>query len=183
MLEGTAALAQFRKTPGPEWNHRALTAFQRAMALADPNSATEWQAWTEAAVSAASVLHDLARYAEAEPLLRNSLRLMEVNGGPNSPGVAVILNNLARLLQATNRLSEAEPLLRRALAIFERSHGPDHPYVATDLDNLAELLLATNRLREAEPLFRRALAIRERSYGPDHPDVARALNNLSLIHI
>ena len=99
MLEGTAALARFRQSPKPEWNARALAAFQRAMALADPNSATEWQAWTDAAVSAASVLHDLARYAEAEPLLRDCLRLREANSGPNSPAVGAVLNNLALLLQ------------------------------------------------------------------------------------
>ena len=101
MLEGTAALARFRQSPKPEWNARALAAFQRAMALADPNSATEWQAWTDAAVSAASVLDDLARYAEAEPLLRDCLRLREANSGPNSPGVAVVLNNLAAVAPAT----------------------------------------------------------------------------------
>ena len=181
MLEGTAALARFRQSPRPEWNARALAAFQRAMALADPNSATEWEAWTDAAVSAASVLRDLARYPEAEPLLRDCQRLRESKSGPNSPGVAVVLNNLALLLHATNRMAEAEPLYRRALAIDERSYGPDHPDVATDLNNLALLLQATNRMAEAEPLYRRALAIDEKSYGPDHPDVARDLNNLALL--
>jgi tetratricopeptide (TPR) repeat protein len=181
MLEGTAALARFRQSPKPEWNARALAAFERAMALADPNSATDWQAWTDSTVSASSVLYYLARYAEAEPLLRQCQRLREAKGGPDSPGVAVVLNNLALLLQAMNRLSEAEPLFRRALAIDEKSYGPDHPDVARDLNNLAVLLQATNRMSEAEPLFRRALAIDEKSCGPDHPNVARDLNNLALL--
>jgi hypothetical protein len=179
MLEGTAALARFRQSPKPEWNSRALTAFQRVMALADPNSSTEWEAWTDAAVSASSVLHDIARYSEAEPLLRQCQRLREARSGPDSQGVAVVLTDLAGLLQATNRLSEAEPLFRRALAIDEKSYGSNHPGVARDLNNLAGLLRATNRLSEAEPLFRRALAIDEKSYGSDHPDVARDLNNLA----
>jgi tetratricopeptide (TPR) repeat protein len=181
MLEGTAALARFRQSPKPEWNARALAAFQRAMALANPDSPTEWQAWTDAAVAAASVLRELARYAEAEPLLRQCQRLREANSGSDSPGVAVVLNNLALLLQATNRLSEAEPLFRRALAIGEKSYGPDHPTVAIDLSSLAMLLKATNRLSEAEPLYRRALAIDEKSYGPDHPNVAIDLNNLAVL--
>ncbi len=179
MLEGTAALARFRQSPKPEWNGRALAAFQRAMALADPNSPADWQAWTDAAVSASSVLRDLARYAEAEPLLRQCGRIREAKSGPDSPGVAVVLNDLALLLKATNRLSEAEPLFRRALAIVEKSYGPDHPNVAIDVNNLALLLQATNRLSEAEPLFRRALAIGERSYGPDHTSMAISLNNLA----
>jgi tetratricopeptide (TPR) repeat protein len=178
-LEGTAALARFRQSPGPEWNARALAAFQRAMALADPNSATQWQAWTDAAVSAASVLHDLARYSEAEPLLRDCLRLREANSGANSQGVSNVLDNLALLLADTNRLSEAEPLYRRALAIDEQSHGPDHPDVAIRLNNLADFLRNTNRLAEAEPMLRRAVAIDERSYGSDHPTVATVLDNLA----
>src|SRR5262249_14861246 len=145
MLEGTAALARFRESPKLEWNKRALAAFQRAMALADPSSSTEWQAWTDAAFSASSVLHDLARYSEAEPLLRQCQRLREAGTGSDSPGVAVVLNNLALLLRTTNRLSEAEPLYRRALAIDEKSYGPDHPDVARDLNNLAVLLYGANR--------------------------------------
>jgi tetratricopeptide (TPR) repeat protein len=179
MLDGTAALARFRLSPEPKWNERALAAFHRAMALADPNSSTEWQAWSNAADAAASVYHDLARYAEAEPLLRECLRLREAHGEPDSPGVATALNNLAELLHDTNRLAEAEPLFRRALTIYEHSYGPDHPGVATALDNLARLLYETNRLAAAEPLFRRALEIHEHSYGSDHPDVATDLNNLA----
>ena len=181
MLEGTAALAKFRQSPKPEWNARALAAFQRAMALADPNSPTEWRAWTDAALSASSVLNDLARYAEAEPPLRQCQRLRETKDGPDSRGVATVLNNLATLLEATNRLAEAEPLYRRALAIDANSYGPDHPNVAIRLNNLAGLLQATNRLAEAGPLYRRALAIGEKSYGADQPEVSIDLNNLAAL--
>jgi tetratricopeptide (TPR) repeat protein len=94
------------------------------------------------------------------------------------PNVAIRLNNLAQLLQATNRLAEAEPLMRRALAIDEQSFGTNHPKVAIRLNNLAQLLQATNRLAEAEPLMRRALAIDEQSFGTSTP-VAIDLNNLA----
>ena len=62
-------------------------------------------------------------------------RRSELRAG--APGRGHSLNNLARLLQATNRLAEAEPLMRRALAIDEASYGPEHPNVAIDLNNLA----------------------------------------------
>ncbi|MEY4354716.1 MAG: hypothetical protein RLZZ609_2957 [Cyanobacteriota bacterium] len=122
-----------------------------------------------------------ASFGEAEPLMRRVLAIDEAHYGPSHPNVAIDLNNLAQLLQATNRLAEAEPLMRRALAIDEASYGPDHPNVARDLNNLAQLLQATNRLAEAEPLMRRALAIDEASYGPDHPTIAIRLNNLALL--
>ena len=101
--------------------------------------------------------------------MRRALAIDERSFGPDHPNVAIDLNNLAGLLQATNRLAEAEPLMRRALAIDERSFGADHPKVAIRLNNLAQLLQATNRLEEAEPLMRRALGHRRAELRPRPP--------------
>ncbi len=120
-----------------------------------------------------------ADFSAAEPLYHRALHIDEASFGPDHPNVAIHLNNLAHLLQATNRLAEAEEPIRRALRIDEASFGPDHPNVARDLNNLAQLLKATNRLTETEPLMRRALRIDEASFGPDHPNVAIDLNNLA----
>ena len=62
--------------------------------------------------------------------MRRALAIDETSLGQEHPDVAIDLNNLAGLLQATNRLAEAEPLMRRALAIDEASLGNDHPKVA-----------------------------------------------------
>ena len=51
-------------------------------------------------------------YTEAEPLYRRALAIDEKSYGPDHPGVAIRLNNLAWLLRDTNRLAEAEPLMR-----------------------------------------------------------------------
>jgi hypothetical protein len=120
-----------------------------------------------------------ADFCEAEPLMRRALRIDEANYGKDHPDVAIDLNNLAGLLQATDRLLEAEPLMRRSLQIDEESYGQDHPRVALDLNNLAGLLQATDRLVDAETMMRRSLQIDEASYGKDHPAVARNLNNLA----
>jgi clan AA aspartic protease (TIGR02281 family) len=69
----------------------------------------------------ASLYHAQGRYAEAEPLYRRSLEIMEKTLGPNHPDVATILNNLAELYREQGRYAEAEPLYRRSLEI--RSHG------------------------------------------------------------
>ena len=150
---------------------QAVAGFADGAGLADP---------TARLMSALGVLlWSKATYAEAEPLMRRALAIVEAAFGPDHPAVAKLLNNLASLLQATNRLTEAEPLLRRALAIDEAAYGPDHPTVATSLNNLASLLKSTNRLTEAEPLLRRALAIGEAVYGTNHPIVSIRLNNLA----
>ncbi|HEX7184846.1 MAG TPA: tetratricopeptide repeat protein, partial [Thermoanaerobaculia bacterium] len=125
------------------------------------------------------LLYFKSLHAEAEPLMRRSLAIVEDSFGAEHPRIAVYVNNLAQLLQATNRRAEAEPLMRRALAIDEAAFGTEHPNVAIRLNNLAALLQATNRLAEAEPLMRRALAIDEASFGAEHPKVAIRLNNLA----
>ncbi|MFN9644918.1 MAG: tetratricopeptide repeat protein, partial [Cyanobacteriota bacterium] len=129
----------------------------------------------------ALVAEHQAVYSDARRWHEQGLTECEERLGPEHPGTATALNNLAALLQATNRLSEAEPLMRRALAIAEASDGNDHPNVATALNNLAQLLQDTNRLEEAEPLMVRVVEIVEVSYGKDHPNVAPALNNLALL--
>ena len=75
------------------------------------------------------------------------------------PNVAIGLNNLAGLLQATNRLAEAEPLYRRALAIDETSYGPDHPNVAT----ASTISRRCFKPRTASPRPSRSIAARWRS--------------------
>jgi tetratricopeptide (TPR) repeat protein len=146
-----------------------------------PDNATAERALADAASWLGRAYLRVARYNDAEPLLRRALEIDESIYDPDHPEVAIRLNNLAQLLLATNRLAEAEPLMRRALEIDERSYGSDHPIVAIRLNNLAQLLQATNRLAEAEPLMRCALEIDEANYGPNHPNVARDLNNLALL--
>ena len=58
----------------------------------------------------ASVLDTQAAYGEAEPLMRRALAIAEASYGEDHPRVAIQLDNLAGLLQATNRLQEAEPM-------------------------------------------------------------------------
>jgi tetratricopeptide (TPR) repeat protein len=130
--------------------------------------------WFEARNDLGVLLHELARYREAEPHLRAALALAA------SPAEeAPALNNLAMLLMNTNRLAAAETLMRRALAIDDLFDEPQDPNVARRLNNLASLFQATNRLDEAEPLLRRSLLIEERSRSTDGPLVAIVLNNLA----
>ena len=91
--------------------------------------------------------------------MRRALAIDEKSFGPDHPNVAMSLNNLAVLLQATNRLAEAEPLMRRALAINEKSLGPEHPDVANSLNNLALLLAERDDWAAAAALGRRAKPI------------------------
>jgi len=93
-------------------------------------------------------LCDMARYHEAEPLLEHVLALAESEHGHDHPAVAIPLNNLAQLLQATNRLPEAEPLMRRNLEIllkFTVSTEHPHPHLQDAVGNYAGILSQMGR--------------------------------------
>jgi hypothetical protein len=77
--------------------------------------------------------------------MRRALAIDERSFGNDHPNVAIRLNNLAMLPQATNRLAAAEPLMRRALLIwieFTRVTGHRHPHLDTARANYRELLKA-----------------------------------------
>ncbi|MDA2932472.1 tetratricopeptide repeat protein, partial [Nitrospinae bacterium AH-259-F20] len=132
--------------------------------------------------STALALHLAANYTKAEPLYRRSLTIREKTLGPEHPGVATSLNNLAGLFLSQGKYFEAEPLFKRSLAIREKVYRPNHPGVAQVLNNLAALYRAQGRYAEAEPLFVRSLGIWETVLGPNHPDVAQGLNNLAALY-
>ena len=132
-------------------------------------------------LKSAGYFHGRAAYSRAEKLSRAALAIRERALGPEHPGTATSLNNLALLLHDQGDLAGAQPLFERALAIFERAPGPEHPGTATSLNNLAHLLQVQGDLAGARPLYERVLAVRERALGPEHPDMATSLNNLALL--
>src|SRR5262245_36650309 len=119
------------------------------------------------------------KFAEAEPLYRRLLPILEKAVGPEHTNVAISLNNLAETYRLQKKYAEAEPLYRRSLAILERTLGRDHSNVATSLNNLAVLLQDQEKYSEAEALYRRSLPILERTLGPEHPDVGITVGNLA----
>jgi tetratricopeptide (TPR) repeat protein len=122
-----------------------------------------------------------ALYDGAERLFRRALAIHENALGPDHPGTATSLNNLAEILESKGDYDGAEPLLRKALAIDENALGPDQPGTAESLNSLAALLQTTGDYDGAEPLYRRALAIWEKALGPNHPNTAQSLNNLAAL--
>ncbi|MFX0062161.1 MAG: tetratricopeptide repeat protein, partial [Candidatus Hermodarchaeota archaeon] len=129
----------------------------------------------------ASLLGDMGRYEEAEPLHRRALAITEQALGKDHPDTGARLNNLAHLLGSMGRYEEAEPLHRRALAIAEQALGKDHSTTRTWLNNLVHLLGSMGRYEEAESYAQRALAITEQTLGKDHPDTGASLNNLAFL--
>ena len=127
----------------------------------------------------AELFYEQGRYAEAEPLLRRALKILESAFGPERSQVAVGANHLGHVQQARGQLAEAEALYARSLAINEKEFGPVHPRIAYDLASLAGIHSARGERAQAEALYRRALAMLEKTLGPNHADVALILARLA----
>ena len=102
------------------------------------------------------------RFAEAEPLYRQALALVERTSGPDSPDAAGIHHNLGGLAHAAGRFADAEAPARRAVEIRLAALGPEHPEVAADRAALAAILDGLGRSDEAAALLAQALTVFER---------------------
>ena len=94
------------------------------------------------------------KYEEAEPVLREAVKLFETDRRLSRNYVMpIIINNLAVVLASTKQYPEAEQLSKRALSIFEaRSPGTCAPAFA--LLNLGVICLWQHMLMEANPAYR-----------------------------
>ena len=66
-------------------------------------------------------------YARAEPLFEQALQIRRKALGPEHPGIARSLHNLALLYVEMGDYARAEPLYQQALQIYQKVLGPDNP--------------------------------------------------------
>jgi tetratricopeptide (TPR) repeat protein/CHAT domain-containing protein len=130
----------------------------------------------------ANAFHDLAKFAEAETLYRETLDMRRRLFKGDHRKVAESLNNLALLYSDQRKFASAEPLLREALEMRKRLFSGDHADVALNINNLANLYYRQGKLAEAEKQFREALEMYKRLFKDDHPNLIVALNNLAVVY-
>jgi CHAT domain-containing protein/Tfp pilus assembly protein PilF len=157
----------------------AIALAQAMLAAQEKNPAS--RDYAGALNNLAQLYGDVGRDAEAEPMLKRAIAVMEKAVGLDSGEIAPELTNLAALYQRQERYAEAEPMFKRALALREKSLPPGHPDIGQALNNLATQYEKTGRHSDSEPLFKRALALYEKAAGPEHPAVATLLNNLGQV--
>ena len=173
---GWAAEHQSDVGDAMKWKKLGLNQCRQRLGPKHPNTAI-------ALVNLSHLLYSTDQFADAEPLMREALKLMEDIHGPDDPMVAIPLSNLASLLiKDANSAEEAMSLFQRALRIQKAEYGQNSPEMATTLNNFAQLFKDNRCYREAEHLMRQVLEIDELK-GWDHPDLARDLNNLALLLI
>ena len=110
------------------------------------------QSSVQVLTTVATLLQNLGRYLDAEPLYLRALEGSESTLGKDHPKTLISVCNLAGLYEAQGRREQAEPLYLRALEGWESTLGKDHPSTLTSVNNLALLYKAQGRFEEARTL-------------------------------
>lgn len=129
--------------------------------------------------SKARQLHHQGRYAEAEPLYRRSLMMLEQELGLVHPYLVDNLNKLVTVLSELGYYSEAVALSERSLEIIEQHLGSESFEYAKELSNLGLLLVDVDNFSGAEQSLHRSYVILKKIRGSGHPDVTISQINLA----
>lgn len=168
----------------------ALGQSQLRLAEYETAERTFRQAWTQASTASASVrseilvglgtaLSNLEKYAQADHILHQALRMDRARGDPVY--VAYDLEVLGQNQFYQGNLDQAQPFILEALGLRRRSQGPLSPGVGDNLNMLGQIAYMRHDLPTAERYFRGNLAVDRTVLGPDHPDSAATMNNLARV--
>jgi tetratricopeptide (TPR) repeat protein len=115
--------------------------------------------------------------------LRRALTAKEKAGGPETPDVALSINNISLVLVEMGDLEQALVYIDRAADIMERRLGPNHFSTGVMLSNRAEILNALGRFQEAQKGAQRALAILAVETDPEGMGVSFPITALGIAHL
>ena len=121
-----------------------------------------------------------ADYAQAGPLLRESLRIRRALLAGDDARVIESLADLGALLRAQGNFQEADTALREALQGADRRFGSEASETARALDDHAANLDDLGKRKDAELAYRRSLAIRQKLLGDGDAEVAMSKLNLGV---
>jgi serine/threonine protein kinase/tetratricopeptide (TPR) repeat protein len=118
----------------------------------------------------------LGKYAEAEPLMQESVQVAS-QAAPGSAAHATSVYNLAGLYNFLGRFSEAIPLVQQAIDIWLEI-DPSAPRIGDMFDGIGILQLELGQYDAAENSLQKGLEARRGSFGDDHYLVGLSLQNL-----
>ena len=92
-----------------------------------------------------SALRNAGKYADAQPLAKESLELRRKVLGEEHPDTISSTNNLAGCINHQGRYAEAEPMYRQALELQRKVLGEEHPDTIRSTNNLANCIKRQGR--------------------------------------
>lgn len=124
----------------------------------------------EALSNLGNLHRQLARYPEAETILKRALALAIETFGEASDEASNARNNLGILYKYTGKFQEAKILYETALKDIEAQAGVEHISTASLYHNLGGLEHARGNFAAGEAPARKAWEIRRKHLGENHPD-------------
>lgn len=150
-----------------------------------PSVAAATARWGEQAVELVPILNTQAelyrqhgRFADAEPLYRRAIAILEKSGTSAQQDLATLYGNFGVSMRQAGQFAEAEQLLRQALALRSQAFPPGHQQRIPQEINLSTLLIATGHYTEAQKYLDNALQVLPKN----DPLLIDILNNLAAIH-
>lgn len=153
----------------------SLGHWNQALALARSESSRSMEA--DALNGLAVAWLDAGAPLKAEPLLKDSLALLDAELPVRPWARASVLVALGRCYRLEDRLEFAEEALTRALEIDRTIFGDTHPQVAYVLERLATLVAARGEWEQARAYSDQALETMKTCCGSESPAMAAALSN------
>lgn len=178
-LDSLITLARIRRGAGAL--QESIQLLEEAYADLQENLGAEHNLTREVMSALVYALVDVGRFAEAESIAREAIRIGEDVNGENHPTTLNLLGALCRVLSYSGRLAEAEEIRWEQLERTRLTLGSSHQSVAVIMGNLARDISSQGRFEEAEALYVEALAITDRTLGPDHPNNLGLLVNLATL--
>ncbi len=129
----------------------------------------------------ASVLMELDRHAEAEEILRASMKTCDRLFPDDHPMRQNVIQRLSFCMQEQARYDEARELQYEVLETRRRILGENHRNTLDSAHNLAMLLQRCGRIRDAEALLEDLIERRKTVLGEHHPSTLTSMSNLGVL--
>jgi tetratricopeptide (TPR) repeat protein/tRNA A-37 threonylcarbamoyl transferase component Bud32 len=154
---------------------------ERALALRERTLGRSALDTQDVVMELGNLASDLARYDEAEALIREVLKARETQHAP-ALAVAKAQANLGNVLGNRRAYAEAERLLRAAEATLDRESSAPPDVVFGVHNNLAIVFIDTGRYADALPVLEDARTSLLATVGPNAPASLVVAQNLALVY-
>ncbi len=156
-------------------SEEAVEAIRKGVKIRERDYGDDHPATANALRELGTSLSKLERFDEAEEVLARALVIQEDARGP-SRRVAILMDDLGRVLRARGDLDGATKRHQEAYAIWETLYDGPNPSLVVSGLNIGYTLSAAGKFAEAFEAFDRALNIAIEASGPEHPHVVYAAN-------
>ncbi len=155
----------------------AIDLMIRNLALMEGNADLEDEVLRCKSNLAAAYL-ELGRYAEAAPILAQTLDAKRAELGEHDPSTLTSMHNLAGLYYSLGQMEESEAMYRAAYEGRAGVLGEADPKALSSMTAWTWALTDLGRYEEAEDLLSAALAITRERLDPAHPAYLHALSSM-----